>query len=229
MLAKTQNALAGTSEQIPKHYKISAVNTGANSIVLIKTQDAKEGDEIAVYSASRIVIGSGVVKSGQAVVAIWGDNPITTDLIEGATQDEDLTIAFWSSVDQKEKQLSVTALTDALTNKEAGTSLKYQENQVLIAIAKSAIEIPKEFSLCQNYPNPFNPTTTLEFGIPVDTKVKIEVYNILGQLISVLIEEVRKAGYYKVNFGTQKLPSGVYFYRMTAGSFVQTKKMQLIK
>ena len=83
--------------------------------------------------------------------------------------------------------------------------------------------------LSQNYPNPFNPTTTLTFGIPVDSKVKIEIYNVLGQLIAVLVDELRKAGYYKVTFGSQNIPSGVYFYRMTAGSFVQSKKMQLIK
>jgi hypothetical protein len=83
--------------------------------------------------------------------------------------------------------------------------------------------------LSQNYPNPFNPSTIVEFGVPVDSKVKVEVFNILGQLIAVLVDEVRNAGYYKVTFGSSNMPSGVYFYRMTAGSFVQTKKMQLIK
>jgi hypothetical protein len=107
--------------------------------------------------------------------------------------------------------------------------LQYKENQVLIATTKIAVNIPKEFMLSQNYPNPFNPSTILEFGVPVDSKVKVEVFNILGQLIAVLVDEVRNAGYYKVTFGSSNMPSGVYFYRMSAGSFVQTKKMQLIK
>ena len=213
------------------------VNTGSNATVLVKTQDAKDGDEIAVLSSSKAVIGSGVVKSGQAVIAFWGDNTLTPNVIEGAIEGEELTLTLWTSADQAEKQLTVTGLTDALVNKDVGTDLKYKENQVLIATTKIAVNIPKEFMLCQNYPNPFNPTTTLEFGVPVDSKVKVEVYNVLGQLIAVLVNEVRPAGYYKVTFGSQSMPSGVYFYRMTAhqttggqaGSFVQTKKMQLIK
>ena len=163
------------------------------------------------------------------MVAVWGDNTLTTNIIEGAKEDEDLTLVLWTSEEKAEKQLTVAALTDALANKAEETGLKYSENRVLIADTKIAVNIPKEFTLCQNYPNPFNPTTTLQYGVPIDSKVKIEVYNMLGQLIAVPIEEVRKAGYYKVSFGTQSLPSGVYFYRMTAGSFVQTKKMQLIK
>ena len=94
---------------------------------------------------------------------------------------------------------------------------------------ETSVELKMEFTLGQNYPNPFNPTTTLEYRVPVDSKVKVEVYNVLGQLVAVLVDEVRKAGYYKVTFGSQSMPSGVYFYRMTAGSFEQSKKMQLIK
>ena len=206
------------------------MNTGSNAIVLVKTQDAKDGDEVAVLNASKVVIGSGVVKSGQVAVTVWGDNTLTPDVVEGAKDGEELSLTLWTNADQTEKNLTVTALTDALVNKDGRTDLKYKENQVLIATTNIvANNIPKEFLLCQNYPNPFNPTTTLEFGVPVDSKVKVEVYNILGQLIAVLVDEVRQAGYYKVTFGSQSMPSGVYFYRMTAGSFVQTKKMQLIK
>jgi hypothetical protein len=228
-LTKTSSVQAGIIEQMPKHYKLPTLNTGSNAIVLVKTQDAKDGDEIAVLSASKIVIGSGVVKSGQVVVALWGDNTLTPDIVEGAKDGENLTLALWTNDDQIEKHLKVTALTDALVNKDEGTTLQYKENQVLIATTKIAVDIPKEFMLSQNYPNPFNPTTILEFGVPVDSKVKVEVFNILGQLIAVLVDEVRQAGYYKVTFGSSNMPSGVYFYRMTAGSFVQTKKMQLIK
>jgi hypothetical protein len=228
-LTKIQNLIAGTSELVPKHYKVMNGNTGSNATLLVKTQEAKDGDEIAVLSASKVVIGSGVVKSGQVVVALWGDNTLTPDIVEGAKDGEGLSLALWTNDDQIEKHLIVTGLTDALVNKDGGTDLKYKENQVLIATTKIAVDIPKEFMLSQNYPNPFNPSTIVEFGVPVDSKVKVEVFNILGQLIAVLVDEVRQAGYYKVTFGSSNMPSGVYFYRMSAGSFVQTKKMQLIK
>ena len=229
ILTKTTNLMAETSEQEPKHYKVNAVNTGSNATVLVKIQDAKDGDEIAVLSSSKAVIGSGVVKSGQAVIAVWGDNMLTPNVIEGAIEGEELTLMLWTSADQTEKQLTVTGLTDALVNKDVGTDLKYRENQVLIAMAKIAVNIPKEFMLCHNYPNPFNPTTTLEFGVPVDSKVKVEVYNLLGQLIAVLVNEVRPAGYYKVTFGSQSMPSGVYFYRMTAHQTAGGKPVLLFR
>ena len=229
VLAKTSVLQAAASELVPKHYKVNTSNTGSNSIVLVKAPEAKDGDEVAVLSASKVVIGSGVVKSGQAIIAIWGDNTLTPNIVEGAKDGENLTLALWTNAVQTEKHLKVTALTDALVNKDEGTTLQYKENQVLIATTKIAVDIPKEFMLSQNYPNPFNPSTIVEFGVPVDSKVKVEVFNILGQLIAVLVDEVRQAGYYKVTFGSSNMPSGVYFYRMTAGSFVQTKKMQLIK
>jgi hypothetical protein len=95
-------------------------------------------------------------------------------------------------------------------------------------------EIPKEFYLAQNYPNPFNPTTDIEFSIPVAVNVEIKIYDILGREVAVLISEFLQPGKYKVRWnGTDKngatVSSGVYFYVMKAGKFVQTRKMMLIK
>ena len=94
--------------------------------------------------------------------------------------------------------------------------------------------IPDKFELGQNYPNPFNPTTTLEYGVPNRSHVRIEVFNILGQSIRTLVDEEKSAGRYQsVWDGTDKsghsVSSGVYLYRITAGEFVQSKKMLLLK
>ena len=88
---------------------------------------------------------------------------------------------------------------------------------------------PKEFKLEQNYPNPFNPTTTIQFAVPAVSDVKLEVFNILGQKVSTLVNRRMEAGLHTVNFNASNLASGVYFYRLQSGSFVQTKKMLLIK
>ena len=89
--------------------------------------------------------------------------------------------------------------------------------------------VPVAFLLEQNYPNPFNPATTISFNLPKQSHVTLEVYNILGQEVAVLINEVKKAGNFKVQFDASSLPSGIYFYQLNAGEFVQSKKMILLK
>lgn len=91
------------------------------------------------------------------------------------------------------------------------------------------ISIPKEYSLSQNYPNPFNPTTSIKYSIPFESLVELKIFNILGQEISTLVNEQKPAGNYEVKFDASVLPSGVYFYRLQAGDFVQTRKMILLK
>lgn len=87
----------------------------------------------------------------------------------------------------------------------------------------------KDFLLSQNYPNPFNPATTINYGLPFESKVKLEVYNILGQRVGVLVNKVQKPGNYKIEFNGNGLASGLYFYRIQAGTFTNVKKMILIK
>lgn len=91
------------------------------------------------------------------------------------------------------------------------------------------IEIPEVFALYQNYPNPFNPETDIKFDIPNESFVKLIVYDLLGREASVLVNEFKKPGKYSVKWGSGNLPSGVYIYKLTAGSFEKTMKMVLLK
>jgi hypothetical protein len=89
--------------------------------------------------------------------------------------------------------------------------------------------VPAQFELSQNYPNPFNPSTKISYTLPVDSKVSIKVYDILGKLVETLVDEQRVAGYYQEIFNAKNLSSGVYFYNITAGKFNQTRKMMIMK
>ena len=89
--------------------------------------------------------------------------------------------------------------------------------------------LPEQPSLLQNYPNPFNPTTTIEFDLPNRTGIKIDIYNVLGQNICTLLDETKPAGRYSVPFDGSNLPSGVYFYRLQAGSHTDMKKMVMLR
>ncbi len=97
------------------------------------------------------------------------------------------------------------------------------------AIGDKENPVVSSFSLKQNYPNPFNPVTTIEYSIVKTSKVTLEVYNVIGQKVLQLIDQKQNPGYYKINLNGSSLPSGVYFYKLKAGSFVQTKKMLLVK
>ena len=99
----------------------------------------------------------------------------------------------------------------------------------LVAIENSGTMNPNEFALSQNYPNPFNPSTKIKFSIPKSSFVKLTIYDVLGQEKDILVDEQLSAGSYSVNFNALNFPSGVYFYKITAGSFTDTKKMILIK
>jgi len=89
--------------------------------------------------------------------------------------------------------------------------------------------LPQTFSLEQNYPNPFNPSTKINFSVPVEGLVSIDVFNSIGQKVTTLVNEQMNAGNYSVDFNAVNLPSGIYFYKLQAGSFAETRKMLLLK
>ncbi len=88
---------------------------------------------------------------------------------------------------------------------------------------------PSEFSLEQNYPNPFNPTTTIRFSLPKSGNVKLTVFNLLGQEVATLLNEHKSVGNYEVKFNAEGLSSGVYIYRIESGSFIESRRMMLVK
>ena len=98
-----------------------------------------------------------------------------------------------------------------------------------ILSTKTQTDIPRIFDLSQNYPNPFNPTTKIKYSTSKSGMVNIKVYNFIGEEIATLINEEKAAGNYEVEFDASDLPSGVYFYRLQEGDFVETKKMILLK
>jgi len=90
-------------------------------------------------------------------------------------------------------------------------------------------KIPVKYGLAQNYPNPFNPVTEIKYALPKHCEVKLEIFNILGQKIATLVDEKQKAGYKTARWDAGSLSSGIYFYRLQVGDFVQTRKMVLIR
>ena len=131
--------------------------------------------------------------------------------------------------------LQFSALTTAHTFNDLLAGLMIEDEKVAVR------ELPTSFALEQNYPNPFNPITTIHFTLPdarrntQDTRhTTLKIFNLLGQEVTVLLDEEKEPGYYTVtwdgrNEDGNNVPSGVYFYRLEAGSFVQTRRMLLLR
>lgn len=114
-------------------------------------------------------------------------------------------------------------------NNEQAYSMILNRMMFSMNIDRNVKAVPMIFTLSQNYPNPFNPITRINYTIPVEERVTITVYDILGRTVKVLVNENQKAGYYTVVFDGKNYASGVYFYRFTAGYFSSVKKMILVK
>jgi len=112
-------------------------------------------------------------------------------------------------------------------------STEIQSYPVMLNTAATAIDqfvtTPQQFELFNNYPNPFNPTTEISFSLPNTEKVTLKVYNLLGQEVAFLINQEMSAGKHSIKFDATHLPSGVYIYQLTAGSFFSNKKMMVLK
>jgi hypothetical protein len=104
-----------------------------------------------------------------------------------------------------------------------GKSETFPEMSVVVGV------VPNQFVLAQNYPNPFNPSTTIEFALPKETHVALEVYNVIGERVATLVDETRPIGIYVVPFDASALASGTYFYRFSTSEVSFIKKMMILK
>ena len=109
--------------------------------------------------------------------------------------------------------------------------LSFDSSATVTKVETGALSLPKGFSLKQNYPNPFNPSTNIQYALKTASKVSLKVFDVLGREVMTLVNEEKTAGTYDVQFntGAQKLTSGVYFYRLIADNYAETKKMILMK
>ena len=100
---------------------------------------------------------------------------------------------------------------------------------ILVSVTKEEMVEPREFALAQNFPNPFNPTTTINFSISAPAKTTLTIFDLLGRELTTLVNQDLKSGFYSLQWNASTLASGIYFYRLESGNFIQTKKLLLQK
>ena len=114
---------------------------------------------------------------------------------------------------------------------ELGGDIPVWESNGVYVLGKLSeiLPLPEEISLGNAYPNPFNPVTRIQFGLPVDMKISIDVYDMRGRLVEALIDRNMLAGYHSIAWNASSYSSGVYFVKMQAGSNIRTQKLMLVK
>jgi hypothetical protein len=219
-----------TSETVagPKRYVYDFSNTGVTSFLLVECDEFFYGDEVGVWTETGKLIGSGVVTHKKAAITIWGKNPLLPEENFGADTKDVLRLTLWSARDESEYPLKITAVHALGDANQILEQLVYEPNAILIADVQIENSVPQRYSLEQNFPNPFNPSTVIQYELPRDVSVTLDVFNLLGQKVKTLVNEDQKAGSYQVSFTSENLASGVYFYRLQAGNYSEVRKMILL-
>ena len=139
----------------------------------------------------------------------------------------------WTAVNTGLPNLDILALAASETNLFVAPInsgiWKRPLSEIVAAVPLASNELPGTYALSQNYPNPFNPTTTISYQIPANGHVVIKVFDILGRVVTTLVDEYKPSGRYWVKFDASRLSSGIYLYSLRSGSFTVVKKMSLIK
>ena len=213
---------------------ISGITTDIDGDIRSTTAPYKGADEASLPVPVELVSFTASLVQGDVVLS-W---KTATEInnrgfeIERGANGEFATIGFISGAGTTTQEQSYT-----FRDKQVATGLhNYRLKQIDLDgsysysnIVEVDVTTPFTFNLSQNYPNPFNPTTKISYSVPFDSKVTISVYSVTGELVMELVNDNVSAGSYSVDFDGSNLASGMYIYKMTAGSFTQTNKMMLMK
>ncbi|HEY9187446.1 MAG TPA: T9SS type A sorting domain-containing protein [Ignavibacteria bacterium] len=212
----------------PVFYRNQNRASVSNSILMIELDNSMDNDEIGIFTNDGLLIGSGVVQNKKCFLTIFGDDNLTDNIKEGAQENEELLIKIKSK--NEEKIIKNIIVTDVLNPDKKENKLYYKTNSLLkVSISEERV-LPTKFTLEQNYPNPFNPITMIKFSIPYKSKVTLDIYNSIGQLVKREIDNIEfDTGTYQIEFNAKHLSSGVYFYKLKADKYLETKKMLLLK
>jgi endoglucanase len=135
----------------------------------------------------------------------------------------------WTTLDLGDFPLSAGSHDLRMTMVTGGYNIERIEFVMITGASPEGHNMPRKFQLDQNYPNPFNPVTTIRYGLPFRSDVTLAMYDILGQQVSRLVDGEMEAGYHDVRFDGARLASGIYFYRLSAGDYVETRQMLLLR
>jgi hypothetical protein len=196
-------------------YKNNAGNS--NKWVIIKLQGTNS-NRSAIGARVKVKAGSlSMIREVSGGSGGKGQNSLPVEFGLGSASTIDSIIVRWPS-----------GLVQGFAGIAPSVIYSLTEGGQLVGVENPAM-VPSKFELKQNYPNPFNPTTTINYELPIENYISLKIYNVLGKEIAILVNEKQSTGSYEVTWDASNYPSGVYFYRLIAGEYTETRKMILIK
>ena len=180
----------------------------------------EEGDEIAAYSESGMLVGSVTYTGNATALTVWGDD-ITTDDVDGLLEGEEISFELWRKSEDKIEELKINRWTQ-------GNNV-YSVNGIAVAGDVSSMISGMGYELYPNVPNPFSVQTSINFFTPEDGQVNVGVYDMLGNLVKELTNDVYQPGMYVLEFNSEDVAPGTYFVRMTASGFTTTNTITIVK
>lgn len=230
VLRYPSNSFTGKMKQeeveATNQYYVVDFNSDNSAVVMLPEAILEElplNSEVGFFSESGNLVGSAVYTGGNVGSAIWGESSLQLEDEKGLKPGETFQIRVYNP--ETKVELYVTDL------RFAKGSAEYEHNGINIISdgVLSESVAATNFGLDQNYPNPFNPTTTIRFNLPQSELVRLEVFNVAGQRVAELVNAQLSAGVHEIPFNASSLASGMYLYRLQAGSFTAVQKMNLIK
>ncbi|MBW1854937.1 MAG: T9SS type A sorting domain-containing protein [Deltaproteobacteria bacterium] len=228
VLAKVKGKV---EEEKPHHY--TCIKTGEAHALFLKNLnvDLKKGDELGVF-AKGLCVGTAKYRGElNDPLIIWSAVP-EYDLV-GANDGDKLQVRLWRSMSEEIEILAIEG--DVVFSSDRVFSLiEISTSMRVDGVNLVSDLVPTEMGLRQNYPNPFNPTTTIELSLSEDADVNLMIYNIRGEIVKRLITGRYSAGIYRIEWDGRnenglQVASGIYLYRIEAGSFIETRKMIFTK
>ncbi len=192
------------------------------SSVLI-LQGLPEGGRVQARTAGGKVVGEGMVRAGKVAVVVWGDEPLT-EVREGAEVGEELSL-WWVNEDGV-RQLEVQQVVDVLGGQERSAALRFTPNQVWEI---NVTGLPVRFAVQAPYPNPVADRATIAYQLPEAAKVRLEVFDLLGRRVLVLVDGSQEAGTHRVMLDARSLAGGTYFYRLQAGAYQASGQIVVVR
>jgi hypothetical protein len=221
--------------------------------LLVNGYPPEAGDEVGIFTPAGLCVGA-VVNEGTfpLKIAAWKDDP-TTEVIDGYASGQTLSFKFWDASAQIEVPLEMSVTVQGMEGARTISEVKPSLPNSFAEFGKGFYAehsltgtyiLPSVYNLAQNYPNPFNPTTTIRYDLPYESKVMLEIFDVMGRLVAKLAEGKQSAGFKAVywsgvNTQGSDIASGVYFYRLKAdatrsdlgkkGHYEKVQKMVLLK
>lgn len=223
----TSQNISGLTEGQKYYWRVLAKNTAGLSTW------SETGNFTTILSAPTNL--SGQIIASNEIKLTWNDNSANEDgyIIERKSTSQNNFSLLERITDSNEySDRSITTGETYSYRVRAYTDFTESENSnevIIITVSINDKEIPTEYSLSQNYPNPFNPATTIKFGLPENSNVRLRIYNILGENVVTLVNEVMNPGYHEVVWNAGGLTSGIYFYELITPEYRFMKKLLLLK